>query len=146
MYQRGTVCVSFRYVGNSEGCKKTTGYVRFQALMVATMKMTVFWDVVLYSLIETGQCLRGAYCLHHQAVITLSTSETLSVFYETTWHNIPKTVIFSMDMIASPGYSLVLIYNKQLKVPVLFIFEPKILTLKDYYYYYYKLFILMYCF
>jgi hypothetical protein len=30
------------------------------------MKMTVFWDVALCSLIEIYRLSRGAYCLHHQ--------------------------------------------------------------------------------
>jgi hypothetical protein len=37
--------------------------MRFQVLTAASMKMTVFWDIVLYSL----EHFRGAaYCLHHQ--------------------------------------------------------------------------------
>jgi hypothetical protein len=30
------------------------------------MKVTVFWDDVPCSLVETGRRFRGAYCLHHQ--------------------------------------------------------------------------------
>jgi hypothetical protein len=30
------------------------------------MKMTVFWDVALCSLVEIDRRFRGAYCLHHQ--------------------------------------------------------------------------------
>jgi hypothetical protein len=33
---------------------------------VASLKMTVFWDVALYSLVEVDQRFRSAYCLHHQ--------------------------------------------------------------------------------
>jgi hypothetical protein len=40
--------------------------VRFQVLTATSMKMTVFWDVVPYSLIEIYRRFRGAYCLHHQ--------------------------------------------------------------------------------
>jgi hypothetical protein len=41
--------------------------VRFQVLTVASMKMTVFWNVALCSLVEVYRCFRGACCLHHQA-------------------------------------------------------------------------------
>jgi hypothetical protein len=37
--------------------------MRFQVLMAASMKMTVFWDVAPCSLVEV---YRGACCLHHQ--------------------------------------------------------------------------------
>jgi hypothetical protein len=40
--------------------------VRFQFLMAVFMKMTVFWDIALSSLVEVYLCFRGAYCLHHQ--------------------------------------------------------------------------------
>jgi hypothetical protein len=30
------------------------------------LKMAVFWDVVSYSLVDTDQRFRGAYCLHYQ--------------------------------------------------------------------------------
>jgi hypothetical protein len=30
------------------------------------MKMTVFWDVVPYGLVEIDLRFKGAYCLHHQ--------------------------------------------------------------------------------
>jgi hypothetical protein len=30
------------------------------------LKMTAFWDIVLYSLIEVHLCFKGAYCLCHQ--------------------------------------------------------------------------------
>jgi hypothetical protein len=29
------------------------------------MKMTVFWDVEMFSLIDIGQCFGSPYCLHH---------------------------------------------------------------------------------
>jgi hypothetical protein len=40
-------------------------HVRFQVLTAASMKMSVFWDDALRSLVETEQRFRGAYCLHH---------------------------------------------------------------------------------
>jgi hypothetical protein len=30
------------------------------------MKMTVFWDIALCSVVDINQCFRGTYCLHHQ--------------------------------------------------------------------------------
>jgi hypothetical protein len=66
--------------------------LRFQVLTVASMKMTVFWDVAVCNFIEVGQCFRGVYCLHHQALKmeAVSTSETSVNLYEITWHNIPE--------------------------------------------------------
>jgi hypothetical protein len=40
--------------------------MRFQVLMAASMKITVFWDVVLCSILETDRRFTDAYCLHHQ--------------------------------------------------------------------------------
>jgi hypothetical protein len=40
--------------------------VRFQVLTAASMKMTVFWDVTLCSLVEVYRRFRGACCLNHQ--------------------------------------------------------------------------------
>jgi hypothetical protein len=40
--------------------------VRFQILTEARMKMTVFWDVVPFSFVESEQSFRGSYCLQHQ--------------------------------------------------------------------------------
>jgi hypothetical protein len=37
--------------------------LRFQALMAASMKFRVFWDVMPCSHTEVDQCFRGAYCL-----------------------------------------------------------------------------------
>jgi hypothetical protein len=70
------------------------------------MKMTVFWDVALCSLVEIDQSFRGAYCLHHQNLMIeeVCTSETSVNFYETTWRNItedshlhPESMFFSYD-------------------------------------------------
>jgi hypothetical protein len=41
--------------------------VRFQVLTAASMKMTVFRDVALCSLVQVSQNFRCAYCIHHQA-------------------------------------------------------------------------------
>jgi hypothetical protein len=59
------------------------------------MKMTVFWDAVLCSLVEVYQRFRDAYCLHHQDdennnLEAVSTSETSVNFYETTRRKIPE--------------------------------------------------------
>jgi hypothetical protein len=35
-----------------------------------TMKMAVFWDVTPCSLVDTDQCFRGSYCLHHHGGVT----------------------------------------------------------------------------
>jgi hypothetical protein len=40
--------------------------LRFQVLMLAGTKVTVFFDVVPYSLVEVYCCFRGAFCLHRQ--------------------------------------------------------------------------------
>jgi hypothetical protein len=45
--------------------KKLYG-VRFQVLTVMSMKMTVFWDVTPYSLVDIDRRFRGTCCLHHQ--------------------------------------------------------------------------------
>jgi hypothetical protein len=34
--------------------------------MVASVKMTAYWDVAPCSLIGVDRCFRGAYCLHDQ--------------------------------------------------------------------------------
>jgi hypothetical protein len=39
--------------------------VRFQLLTAASMKMTVFWDISPYSLVEVDRRFRDVYCLHH---------------------------------------------------------------------------------
>jgi hypothetical protein len=40
--------------------------MRFQDLMVASMKMTALWDTAPYNFVEVDWRFRGAYCLHHQ--------------------------------------------------------------------------------
>jgi hypothetical protein len=39
--------------------------MRFQVFMVASMKMTAFWDIALCNLEGAGQCVRGLHCVHH---------------------------------------------------------------------------------
>jgi hypothetical protein len=57
------------------------------------MKMSIFRDVALCSMVETDRRFRGAYCLHHQGALVmeaLSTSETSVDFYHTARRNIPE--------------------------------------------------------
>jgi hypothetical protein len=42
--------------------------VRFQVLMVVSMKFRIFWSVVQYSHVEVDQRFRVAYCLHQGPV------------------------------------------------------------------------------
>jgi hypothetical protein len=46
--------------------------VRLQVFTVASMKMTAFWDIGPYSLVEVDLHFRGAYCLHHEGKVTCS--------------------------------------------------------------------------
>jgi hypothetical protein len=41
-------------------------HVRFQILLATGMEMTVFWDVALCSLVQTGWHFRSTYCFHHE--------------------------------------------------------------------------------
>jgi hypothetical protein len=67
----------------------TVEIVRFQVLTAASMKITVFWDVALCSLVEIDWCFRGAsgHCpdvggsKHHEMSFS---------FCETIWCNIPE--------------------------------------------------------
>jgi hypothetical protein len=51
---------------DSRSKKNGIKMMRFQVLMAASMKMTVFWVVAPCSLVEVYRRLRGACCLHHQ--------------------------------------------------------------------------------
>jgi hypothetical protein len=68
--------------------------VRFQVLRAASVKMAVFWNVVLCSLAEVYRLFTNAYCLH-QVIIALmmeivNTSETSVKLYHTTRCNISE--------------------------------------------------------
>jgi hypothetical protein len=39
-------------------------YFRFEVLTVVTTKITVFWDLTLYNLVDDHQYLGGTCCLH----------------------------------------------------------------------------------
>jgi hypothetical protein len=60
--------------------------VRFQVLTAASMKLTVFWDVALCSLVEVYRRFRGAYSLHHQGVALIMVM--MANIYQTSLHNI----------------------------------------------------------
>jgi hypothetical protein len=67
-----------------------------EVLLVARMKMAVFWVVAPCSLVEVYQHFRGPCCLHHQGALMMeaaSTSETSVNFYQTTTQ---KTAIFKI--------------------------------------------------
>jgi hypothetical protein len=55
--------------------------------------MTVFQDVVPFSLVQINRRFRVAYCTRHQRddlmMEAVSTSDISSLF-QTTWHNIPE--------------------------------------------------------
>jgi hypothetical protein len=59
----------------------STDFVRFQVLMEANKKMTVFWG----------------YCA--LTMETVSTSETSVSFYKTAWHNIPVGSLLYTDFL-----------------------------------------------
>jgi hypothetical protein len=83
---RNKLCICFLEPLNS------MYFVRFQVLKAVSMMFTVFWDVVLCSLVKIDWCIRGASCppittLKMEAV---STSEEPINFYKTTWRNNPE--------------------------------------------------------
>jgi hypothetical protein len=49
--------------------------LRFKVLTVMSMKMDVFWEVALYSLVDIDRRFRGAYCLFHQDYESLRVME-----------------------------------------------------------------------
>jgi hypothetical protein len=60
--------------------------------MVASLKITVFWDVVAWTLVKPDRRFKGLYYLHYQGEIVqaMSTSETSVNICETTRRNIPE--------------------------------------------------------
>jgi hypothetical protein len=64
-------------------------YKQQGSLSSIPLKMTSFWDIAPWSLVEVYQCFRGAYYFHHQGVIVKlmmdaeCTAEALGYFYET---------------------------------------------------------------
>jgi hypothetical protein len=46
--------------------RRISGYVGFEVLTAACMKMAIFWVVTPYRLVEVYQRFRGTYCFYHQ--------------------------------------------------------------------------------
>jgi hypothetical protein len=76
----------------------TLEVVRFEVLTAVSMKMIAFWAVALSSPEVADRNFRGAYCLHHQGDYHC-TSKTSVYFQETTWHYIPESCIFRLEVI-----------------------------------------------
>jgi hypothetical protein len=79
--------------------KRSKASVRCQVLTAASMKMTVFWDVALCSLVEVDGRFRSAYFLRDQSssvtmtaliMEAVNTYETSVNLYESTRRNIPE--------------------------------------------------------
>jgi hypothetical protein len=64
--------------------------VGFQVLAAASMKMTIFWNIMPCSLIEIYRRFKDACLLIALMMEAASTSETLVNFYQTTRRNIPE--------------------------------------------------------
>jgi hypothetical protein len=64
--------------------------MNFLVFTAAIMKMAVFWDVTLRSLLEISRCFRVALCLHSCPDKGNSASETSEDFYDTTRRNIAE--------------------------------------------------------
>jgi hypothetical protein len=47
---------------------------------LSVKKMDVFWDVALYSLVETDRRFRGAYCIHYQGRLHGTTPQKAVIF------------------------------------------------------------------
>jgi hypothetical protein len=67
--------------------------VRFHVLTAASMKLIIFWDILLYSLIETDQYFRVSNALIIRVMKAVSTPELSVSFYKTAWCNIQNIVI-----------------------------------------------------
>jgi hypothetical protein len=65
--------------------------VRFQVLAATSMKMTVFWDAALRSLVDTDRRFRGVTAAAIAPMMeAVSTSESLASFCQITQRNIPE--------------------------------------------------------
>jgi hypothetical protein len=56
---------SYIFLHPSEIVIKCTFCVSSYVLTAASMKVTSFWDIALYSFVEVDRRFRGVYCLHH---------------------------------------------------------------------------------
>jgi hypothetical protein len=93
--------------------KGTRNFVRYQVLVMASIKCRVFWVMAPCSHDEVDRRFRGTYCLHHQGDegITLMmeavcTSETSVHLNMAMWHNIPEnctTRNFILDLLRPSG-------------------------------------------
>jgi hypothetical protein len=55
------------------------------------MKMTAFWDIAPYTLVEVDRRFRSAYCIIKAVIMeAVHTSETSVNFYEVTRRSIPE--------------------------------------------------------
>jgi hypothetical protein len=61
--------------------------VRFQVLTVASMKMSVFWDIALCSLADVSEELTASII---RVMSDLLSSEILVSIYQTYWCSIPE--------------------------------------------------------
>jgi hypothetical protein len=88
-------------------------FVRFQVLMVVSMKMTAFWDVAPCSLMEADQCFMGEYCLHHlgDEYTRLKHWSTSMRLHSAISH---KAVIFDWNSDRSSAYVHILILDSRL--------------------------------
>jgi hypothetical protein len=64
--------------------------VRFQVLILTSMKMTVFWDVAQCSLVKVNRRFRGTRCLHHQDDEQVASISETSVNYQTARRNVSE--------------------------------------------------------
>jgi hypothetical protein len=65
-------------------------YVRYEYLRELTVKNTIFWNVILCSLVDVYQHFAGTYCLHHQSRWAAHSTETLINFNHATQHHIQE--------------------------------------------------------
>jgi hypothetical protein len=76
--------------------------------MPEKLKITVFWDVALYSLVEVYRRFIGAYCLHQRGdclmMEAVATSDTSVNVYQTI---LLKTAIFVLTAVrtSNPTYT-----------------------------------------